>query len=78
MVSKVGTVPIQREELLGALSQRSALHMDEKVLPLDRLLARVAAWRSAGERVVFTNGCFDILHIGHIRCWSRRGARAIA
>ncbi len=66
VVSKVGTVPIQREELLGAISQEIALHMDEKVLPLDRLLARVAAWRTAGQRVVFTNGCFDILHVGHI------------
>jgi D-beta-D-heptose 7-phosphate kinase / D-beta-D-heptose 1-phosphate adenosyltransferase len=66
VVSKVGTVPIQRAELLGALSQDTGLHLEEKVLPLERLLGRVAAWRSAGERVVFTNGCFDILHIGHV------------
>ncbi len=66
VVSKVGTVPIQRDELLGALSQELAFHMDEKVLPLKRLLSRVSAWRSAGQRLVFTNGCFDILHIGHI------------
>ena len=66
VVSKVGTVPIQREELLGALSQQLALGMDEKLLPHDRLLSRVSAWRAAGESIVFTNGCFDILHIGHI------------
>ena len=66
VVSKVGTVPIQRHELLGALSQEIALHMDEKVLPLERLVSRVAGWRSADQRVVFTNGCFDILHVGHI------------
>ncbi len=66
VVSKVGTVPIQRAELLGALSQEIALHMDQKILPLERLLGRVAGWRSAGQRVVFTNGCFDLLHIGHI------------
>jgi D-beta-D-heptose 7-phosphate kinase / D-beta-D-heptose 1-phosphate adenosyltransferase len=30
------------------------------------LLSRVSAWRAAGQRVVFTNGCFDILHVGHI------------
>jgi D-beta-D-heptose 7-phosphate kinase / D-beta-D-heptose 1-phosphate adenosyltransferase len=71
VVNKVGTVPIQREELLGALSQELALHMDEKVLPLARLLSRVAAWRSAGDRLVFTNGCFDILHIGHITLLER-------
>ena len=67
VVSKVGTVPIQREELLGALSREVLLQIDEKVLTLDRLLARVTTWRCSGERVVFTNGCFDILHIGHIR-----------
>ena len=67
VVGKVGTVPIQREELLGALSPETLLQIDEKVSTLDRLLARVTAWRSSGERVVFTNGCFDILHIGHIR-----------
>src|ERR1039458_9296207 len=76
VVNKVGTVPIQRGELLGALSQEVALHMDEKVLPSERLLSRVAVWRSAGDRVVFTNGCFDILHVGHItllRSEERRG-----
>ncbi len=66
VVSKVGTVPIQRHELLGALSQEIALHPEEKVVPLSRLLARVAAWHASGQRVVFTNGCFDILHVGHI------------
>ena len=40
--------------------------MDGKVLTLDHLLSQVAAWRSAGQRIVFTNGCFDLLHIGHI------------
>jgi D-beta-D-heptose 7-phosphate kinase/D-beta-D-heptose 1-phosphate adenosyltransferase len=80
VVNKVGTVPIQREELLGALSQEVALQMDEKILPLKRLLARAAMWRSAGERLVFTNGCFDILHIGHITLLEkarRRGERLI-
>ena len=33
---------------------------------LDALLAQVAAWKAEGQRLVFTNGCFDILHPGHI------------
>ena len=45
--------------------------MDKKVLPLARLLSRLAVWRSGGDRVVFTNGCFDILHIGHITLLER-------
>jgi D-beta-D-heptose 7-phosphate kinase/D-beta-D-heptose 1-phosphate adenosyltransferase len=35
-------------------------------MPPDLLLAQVAGWRLRGLRVVFTNGCFDLLHIGHI------------
>jgi D-beta-D-heptose 7-phosphate kinase/D-beta-D-heptose 1-phosphate adenosyltransferase len=66
VVSKVGTVPVDRQELLTTLMPQIELHAEEKVLPLDRLKTRVAAWRSSGESVVFTNGCFDILHIGHI------------
>lgn len=80
VVGKVGTVPIRREELLGALWREAGLQMEDKVLPLDRLLTRVAAWRWAGERIVFTNGCFDILHIGHIRLLEearRKGERLI-
>jgi D-beta-D-heptose 7-phosphate kinase/D-beta-D-heptose 1-phosphate adenosyltransferase len=67
VVGKVGTAPIRREELLGALHSRSAPEMEDKVSSLPQLIAQVAAWRSAGQQIVFTNGCFDILHIGHIR-----------
>ncbi len=35
---------------------------------------RVKAWKAAGERVVFTNGCFDILHPGHIELLSKAAA----
>ena len=80
VVGKVGTSPITREELLGALSQAAAVEMDDKVLGFEQLLARVASWRSAGQRIVFTNGCFDILHIGHIRLLEkarRKGDRLI-
>jgi D-beta-D-heptose 7-phosphate kinase/D-beta-D-heptose 1-phosphate adenosyltransferase len=66
VVGKVGTVPVSREELLMSLMPHIELQANEKVLSLDPLRGRVAAWRSAGEKVVFTNGCFDLLHIGHI------------
>lgn len=35
--------------------------------PLAELLAERHAWRAAGRQVVFTNGCFDLLHAGHVR-----------
>lgn len=66
VVGKVGTVPVERDELLTSLMPEIELNAQEKVLTLDPLKFRIAAWRSAGQRVVFTNGCFDLLHIGHI------------
>ena len=39
----------------------------EKILPRAELLARAAAQRSAGLRIVFANGAFDLLHAGHVR-----------
>lgn len=38
-----------------------------KVLALPQLLQAIARRRAAGERMVFTNGCFDLLHWGHVR-----------
>ena len=41
-----------------------------KVLTRDELKQRVAEWRRAGEKIVLTNGCFDVLHAGHIQLLS--------
>jgi D-beta-D-heptose 7-phosphate kinase / D-beta-D-heptose 1-phosphate adenosyltransferase len=71
VVGKVGTVPIQKFELISALSGELAVHTEEKILGFDRLLGRVAAWRLSGQKIVFTNGCFDLLHIGHITLLER-------
>jgi D-glycero-beta-D-manno-heptose 1-phosphate adenylyltransferase len=38
-----------------------------KVTTLDALLALRARWRTEGKTVVWTNGCFDLLHVGHVR-----------
>jgi D-beta-D-heptose 7-phosphate kinase/D-beta-D-heptose 1-phosphate adenosyltransferase len=65
-VSKLGTVPVNHDELLNSLMPEIELQAQEKVLSLDALLGRASAWRSAGQQIVFTNGCFDLLHIGHI------------
>uniref|UniRef100_E6QI07 D-glycero-beta-D-manno-heptose 1-phosphate adenylyltransferase n=1 Tax=mine drainage metagenome TaxID=410659 RepID=E6QI07_9ZZZZ len=66
VVGKVGTVPVEKHELLAALAPDLALHAEEKVIALDELTSRVAMWRANRERVSFTNGCFDLLHVGHI------------
>src|ERR1700676_5826136 len=38
-----------------------------KILDREGLKQRVAAWRRAGESITLANGCFDLLHVGHIR-----------
>lgn len=34
---------------------------------LDRLAQQVREWRAGGEQIILTNGCFDVLHVGHVR-----------
>jgi D-beta-D-heptose 7-phosphate kinase/D-beta-D-heptose 1-phosphate adenosyltransferase len=66
VVGKVGTVPIAQHELIAALTPSSGIRGGEKVLDGERLAKRVAEWRAGGETIVFTNGCFDLLHVGHV------------
>ena len=47
---------------------------ETKLLDRAEAMARVSAWRTDGERVVFANGVFDLLHVGHARYLE--GARA--
>ncbi|HXZ40553.1 MAG TPA: adenylyltransferase/cytidyltransferase family protein [Terriglobales bacterium] len=39
----------------------------EKILSRQKLKDRVAGWRRAGKRITLANGCFDLLHVGHVR-----------
>lgn len=66
VVAKIGTVPIAAHELVAALTPSTGITAQEKIVSRDRIAQRVAEWRAAGETVVFTNGCFDLLHIGHV------------
>jgi D-beta-D-heptose 7-phosphate kinase/D-beta-D-heptose 1-phosphate adenosyltransferase len=66
VVGKVGTVPIAAHELVAVLTPSSGVRFGEKILDRELLLRRVAEWRAAGETIVFTNGCFDLLHVGHV------------
>lgn len=64
VVAKVGTATVSGPELANAVSRRGG--RDRGVLSREQLAAVVAQARAAGERIVFTNGCFDILHAGHV------------
>lgn len=66
VVGKVGTQPVMLDELQVAMRLEEA-GLFHKIAALDAATVQVNAWRTAGERLVFTNGCFDLLHAGHIR-----------
>jgi len=65
VVGKVGTAAIDQTSLLQSIHATSHGLMDS-VYPLEELCGLVQEWRDRGEQIVFTNGCFDILHAGHV------------
>lgn len=43
------------------------MHSSHKILSREQLVERAREWRAAGQTIALANGCFDILHVGHIR-----------
>lgn len=72
-VSKFGCVPITRDEVLHELHQAREAGAG-KLRRLPDLLAELQARRARGETIVFTNGCFDLLHPGHVDLLERARA----
>jgi len=66
VVGKAGTAVVTPAELIEAEVSQHASAAVAKVTPLDELAAEVETWRRQGLKVGFTNGCFDILHRGHV------------
>ncbi|WP_084421926.1 D-glycero-beta-D-manno-heptose 1-phosphate adenylyltransferase [Henriciella litoralis] len=64
-VSKTGTATVDADEIIAAL-RTGQIDRTGVVLGRDALIDQVQKWKSAGLRVGFTNGCFDILHTGHL------------
>jgi len=62
----VGTAPVYKEELLQVLEQEGISTVNSKILRLPDLIRRLAAWKAQGKKIIFTNGCFDLLHVGHV------------
>jgi D-beta-D-heptose 7-phosphate kinase / D-beta-D-heptose 1-phosphate adenosyltransferase len=67
VVGKKGTSQVTAEELRDLLLSRPHFELREKVKDLTATDACVAAWRREGLTVGFTNGCFDLLHPGHVQ-----------
>ena len=65
-VERIGVVAITRQEILGDLLGGSR-KVHEKMSDADELARLVDARKQLGQKVVFTNGCFDLLHAGHVQ-----------
>jgi D-beta-D-heptose 7-phosphate kinase/D-beta-D-heptose 1-phosphate adenosyltransferase len=65
VVTKRGTAPILLSEMEREL--KGHVHQEEKIVGLAELSFIVPHLKAQGKRVVFTNGCFDLLHVGHVR-----------
>ena len=67
VVGKVGTAVAYPDDIADAIHRQTLLMPGEaQILPLVAALDRVAAWRQRGDRIGFTNGCFDLIHPGHV------------
>jgi D-beta-D-heptose 7-phosphate kinase/D-beta-D-heptose 1-phosphate adenosyltransferase len=74
-VTRIGTEVITREDLARALSP-AHLSYERKIRSADELKAVLERERRAGRRIAFTNGCFDLLHAGHIQSLAFARAQA--
>ncbi len=73
-VGKQGTATVARQELLDALHLQDLVASDRKVASTPEAASQVAAWKAKGLRVGFANGCFDLIHPGHVRLLSEARA----
>ena len=67
VVSKLGTASVSYLELASAVRKTDDSTLWGKLLAMTQLREQVAEWRDRRERIGFTNGCFDLLHPGHVK-----------
>lgn len=75
VVAKTGTAVVSARELVATLQAAGDVAREDKILDHASLVLKLAEWRQAGHKIGFTNGCFDLLHPGHVSLFSQaRGA----
>lgn len=76
VVGKRGTATVTPAEMLRVLEPLDEHDDPQRIFSLDTALPLVRAWRDQGLKIAFTNGCFDLLHPGHISLldFARRSA----
>ncbi|NTS75716.1 bifunctional D-glycero-beta-D-manno-heptose-7-phosphate kinase/D-glycero-beta-D-manno-heptose 1-phosphate adenylyltransferase HldE [Catenovulum sp. SM1970] len=67
VVGKLGAACVTPEELMARLNQTEFKPDTHYQCPFEDVLQHIEFARQSGEKIVFTNGCFDILHAGHVR-----------
>lgn len=67
VVGRAGTAVVERAELIHEVRRRSAIGAAGKVFELAEAVQLARSWSQSGLRVGFTNGCFDLLHPGHLK-----------
>jgi len=66
VVGKVGTAVAFAGDVISALHHQDLSSTEAKVMPLSQAIDRIDQWRRRSHTIGFTNGCFDLLHPGHI------------
>jgi D-beta-D-heptose 7-phosphate kinase/D-beta-D-heptose 1-phosphate adenosyltransferase len=65
-VERFGSIPVTPAEIIQELLSEAHEHLG-KERTLERLLPELGHHRASGKRIVFTNGCFDLIHLGHVK-----------
>jgi D-beta-D-heptose 7-phosphate kinase/D-beta-D-heptose 1-phosphate adenosyltransferase len=66
VVGKIGTATVSDSELKQYCTEKT-LDDEDKLMPMGMLLEKIKVWHQKGFKVGFTNGCFDLLHQGHMK-----------
>jgi D-beta-D-heptose 7-phosphate kinase/D-beta-D-heptose 1-phosphate adenosyltransferase len=74
VVGKIGTAVVYSDDLLHAIHADEWSTIEAKIVTLAGALDRLGRWRRQGQRIGFTNGCFDLLHPGHLSLLAQAGA----
>ncbi|HVY23290.1 MAG TPA: D-glycero-beta-D-manno-heptose-7-phosphate kinase [Steroidobacteraceae bacterium] len=76
VVGKPGTAVVSTGEIIASINEPVPAGSTEKIFTLQRVMQQVQSWRDRGLKVAFTNGCFDLLHPGHISLLEQARATA--
>ena len=71
VVSKIGTAVVYTSELLQQIQDSEFENTEAKVNQEKAVADKIARWRAQGARIGFTNGCFDLIHAGHVSLLSQ-------